>query len=202
VPGVDGETSEQLIMSVTSKGWARYSYQNLKIGHLCAFDGKMYFGTADGRVVLNDGYTDGQTIADPNAGIPVEFFILTSYQKLGNARQKRVQMIRVSALADGSPPTYRVKPLYKYDLNQFSGGSALSGLPGYVFDAADAIFAQYGPPQIAGAVFGAFTQVTEQRTSGGAAGIGPEVAIAMSGKSVARTTLIGWDVIYDEGGLL
>ena len=47
---------------------------------------------------------------------------------------------------------------------------------------------------------GAQDFANEQRIVG-STGIGAEVAIAFAGKAVSRVVLIGFDVMYDEGGL-
>ena len=58
--GVD-TASEQLVMSLHTKGWSRYS--DLPIVSCAAWQGKLYFGTADGRVCVNTEFADGVTLA-------------------------------------------------------------------------------------------------------------------------------------------
>jgi hypothetical protein len=185
VPSAEGKVSEQLVMAVTTRAWSRYSYPGLTICSADPFEGKVYFGTTDGRVLKNSGYADAGTEN-------IEFFLLTSYQKLGSANQKRVHMIRSNASSLGAAPVYRVKAVSRYSLEQFTGGTSISELSGDKFD--EGLFDT--------AVFSGVSYAVEQRLSGGGGTIGPEVAIAMSGKASAKTEIIGWDVLYDEGGWL
>lgn len=200
VPGADGSVSEQLAMSVTTRAWGRYRYAALTFTSCEAYGGKLYYGTTDGRIVVNDGYVDNVKIATPSVFDTVDFFVLTSFQKLGSPRQKRVQIIRPTVTAQGVAPNYLVKAVYKYDLSEFTGGEAVTELAG-------AKFGVYTPPDTGASVFDTATffatdYVSEQRITGGAGGIGTEVAVAMSGKSAARTVIIGWDVMFDQGGYL
>lgn len=201
VPSSDGFVSEQLVMSITTKAWARYRYPKLTFVACESFGGKMYFGSTDGRVILNDGYVDNGTLADPGSYDPVDFFVLSSYQKLGSARQKRVQIIRPTVEAQGTAPNYVVRAMYRYDLTEFTGGDIVTAIAGDTFGEF-LLGADVGGSVFDTAKFDAVDYVSEQRVSGGSSGIGAEVAIAMAGRSAARTVVIGWDVMYDQGGLL
>ena len=214
VPADDGSVSEQLAMSVTTRAWARYRYPKLTFVSAEAWNGKLYLGTTDGRIVVNDGYIDNVTIAAPESYDPVDFFVITSFQKLGSPRQKRVQIIRPTVTAQGTPPNYRVKAVYRYDLSEFTGGEAVTALAGAVFGVRDdldttdigtSVFGERNDSDTADigtTVFATTDYVSEQRVSGGTNGIGSEVAIAMAGRAAARTVLIGWDVMFDQGGFL
>lgn len=203
VPADDGSVSEQLAMSVTTRAWARYRYPKLTFVSAEAWNGKLYLGTTDGRIVVNDGYIDNVTIAAPELYDPVDFFVITSFQKLGSPRQKRVQIIRPTVTAQGTPPNYRVKAVYRYDLSEFTGGEAVTALAGAVFGEYDpGLPGDVGTALFDTATFATTDYVSEQRVSGGTNGIGSEVAIAMAGRAAARTVLIGWDVMFDQGGWL
>jgi len=167
-----------------------------------AWGGKLYLGTTDGRIVVNDGYLDNVTLAGTTYD-PVDFFVITSFQKLGSPRQKRVQIIRPTVTSQGTPPNYRVKAVYRYDLSEFTGGEAVTALAGAAFGEYDpGLPGDVGTALFDEATFATTDYVSEQRVSGGTNGIGSEVAIAMAGRAAARTVLIGWDVMFDQGGWL
>ena len=190
-------------MSVTTRAWARYRYPRLTFVSAEAWNGKLYYGTTDGRIVVNDGYIDNVTLAAPDVYDPVDFFVMTSFQKLGSPRQKRVQIIRPTVTAQGTPPNYRVKAVYRYDLSEFTGGEAVTALAGATFGEYDpGLPGDVGTALFDTATFATTDFVSEQRVSGGTNGIGSEVAIAMAGRAAARTVLIGWDVMFDQGGFL
>lgn len=190
VPTVPSAPTEQLVMALANRAWSRY--RDLPIFSSAVWNGKFYFGTADGRVLINDGYVDGVLIppGDPDAFTPVQWALLTAFQSLGDGRHKRVELIRPTILAAAPLTAFRVEPRYRYNFNEIapvSGGPAGgSGTwDGGTWDEtlwAGDYFATQG-------VFGA-------------AGIGVEVAIAMRGQAVGRTIVVGWDTLLSEGGWL
>jgi hypothetical protein len=194
VPARDGEVSEQLVMSMTTKRWSRFSFPFMSFVHAASYAGKLYYGAIDGTIHVSSG--------DVDLSNPIEFFVLTSFQKLGSTRQKRVQMVRASVNSSGVAPSYQIKAKYRYDLERFVGGSAVTVLPGDKFGSHVSGTTDTGDALFDTATFFASDEVSEQRVTGASNGIGPEVAIAMSGKTSNRFTLIGWDVFYDEGGHL
>jgi hypothetical protein len=208
VPTEAGGGALQFAMNLVTGGWAKYTYdlvnfdtQAAYVITTCeAFQGVMYFGTSDGRVLENAGGSDGATILHPEAAANISFFLIGAFQKLGTARMKRIHFIRASVTAQGQAPTYQCRPMFKYDLAPFSGGVQVSTLPGDKFTTDGAA----EPPAHAVfdvATFFASDFFSEQRSSG-ASGMGAEIAIAMSGRASVVTVIIGWDVMFDVGGLL
>jgi hypothetical protein len=187
VPTNDGQATEQLVLSLSSPAWSQY--RDLAIYSSAILGGKLYYGTVDGRIGINDGYVDGLTLADPDGYTAVQWALLTSFQNLGNARQKQVQMLRPTFVTEGSAPSYNAQARYRYDfaeLDTVTEGSTT----GDVWDAAlwdEAVWAgDYRPTQ----------NVT------GTAGMGVDVAIAIRGTAIARTVYVGTDVFYTQGGYL
>lgn len=180
----------QLVLSKVSGGWSIYG--GLPIFCMEAHLGKLYFGTPDGRICVNDGYVDNVKLATPAVYDSIPFYGITAFSKMGSLRQKRVQFIRANFTSDGLPPNYQVSARFRFDLSTPTGGSTVSKILGALWDTAK--WDQDLWPAIQ-------DFANEQRVSG-AVGIGPEVAIAFSGKASARVILIGFDVMYDEGGFL
>lgn len=187
VPTTDGAATTQLAMSLSTMGWS--SYRDLPIYSSEVFGGKLYFGTVDGRVCINDGYVDGVTLASPGTYSPVQWSLLTSYQNLGNGRQKRVQMIRPTILSESAAPPFSVAAKYNFDFGELSEAAATSS-GGSLWDSAvwdSAVWA---------------SEYTASQQVRGASGMGTHVAIAIRGSAASRTILVGFDVMFDMGGML
>lgn len=186
VPTTAGQPTEQLVQSLWNRGWSRY--RDLPLLAAAVWEKKLYFGTVDGRVMVNDGDVDGVTLDDPDAYSEVQWSLLTSFTNLGNAQQKQVQMIRPLLIANTTRPTADAEARYTYNLNEVAEVSPGAG-SGDVWDSGlwdEALWAD---------------SVASQRVTG-AVGMGVEFAIAIRGASPARTTLVGIDVVYTQGGFL
>lgn len=190
VPVAANQPTTQLAMSLWNKGWSEY--RDLPMGaHAVPWSGSLYFGSEDGRVLVNDGYIDGVTLADPASYAPVQWSLLTGFQNLGDPRQKRVQLMRPTFLGEAGAPAYEIRARYHWDMGEIAAAPALAPANGIAaWDAAAWDQAVWAAGYSA-----------SQRVSG-AAGMGPEVAFAIRGSAKARTVLVGVDVAYDVGGFL
>lgn len=191
VPTTDGAATEQLAMPLARPG-AWYPYRDLPIYSSEVWAGKLYFGTTDGRVCVNEGYVDGVKIAAADAGAftPVQWGVSTAPTNMGRPTQKRIQMIRPTLLSDSGRPDFRVEARYRYDAHEMS---PVSGTNGSADDAWDA--ATWDSDVWAG-------EYRAAQQTFGATGMGVEVAIAIRGTAQTRTILVGFDVAFDEGGFL
>jgi hypothetical protein len=187
VPEADGQPTNQLAMAMSNRSWSRY--RDLPILSSEVWGGKLYFGTVDGRVCINDGYVDGITLADPNTYTPVQYAMLGAYQNLGNGRMKRVQMIRPTILSESFSPSYQARAKYRFDLTELApvsvGTNGRGSWDTAVFDS-DVWAGEYQATQAAN----------------GASGMGVDVAIALRGAATSRTVVVGFDVMFDQGGML
>ena len=189
VPNEVNVSVNQLVMSLATRGWSMY--RGLNMTAAASWDGKLYYGTDDGRVLINTGTVDGVTIADPDSYSPIEFSLLTTFQAYGSPGQKIVQFIRTTFMNQGGKLQYESKPLYGYNLTEPAPPdvvptSAASG----TWDTAvwdSAVWAGDNAPT---------------RKIGGGFGMAPEIAIALRGRAISRVTLVGWHLFYTEGGLL
>lgn len=187
VPTNDGQATEQFVLSLAASSWSQY--RDLPIYSSASLEGKLFYGTVDGKVGVNDGYLDGRTLADPSGYTAVQWALLTAYQNLGNGRYKQVQMIRPTFLTEGTIPSYDAQARYGYSFAELSAVTQTAGT-GDVWDAAvwDA------------SIWGGDYQATQAVT--GTTGMGIDVAVAMRGTAIARTVLVGMDLFWTEGGYL
>ena len=189
VPTAVNQSSQQLVMSLTTRGWSRY--RDIPIG-VCAepWDGTLYFGTEDGRVCVNDGYVDGVLLSDPNTFSAIAWSLLTSFQNLGTPTWKRVQIIRPRMLTQGGSVSFQATANYDWDMTEPAAPASTVATGTSLWDSGLWDTATWQ---------GAYNS---QSIINGAAGIGSAVAIALRGSSAARTTITGIDVSFDQGGMI
>lgn len=187
VPAVGSTPTEQLVMALANRGWSRY--RGLPMLSNEVWQGKLYFGTPDGRVLVNDGYVDDVPIGGATY-TPVQWAVLTSYQNLGTGRYKHVELLRPTFLGEAPVRAYRVEARYKYSFAELAPatGATLGG--GGSWDDATWDVDTWA------------TDYTATQEVRGATGVGAEVAIAMRGQAVVRTIIVGWDVVLSTGGWL
>jgi hypothetical protein len=189
VPEAAGSPTTQLAYSFASKGWSRY--RDLPMLSCGVWGGSLYFGTADGRICRNEGYADNVSRTDSNVFTAIDWSVLSAYQNLGTPRNKRVLLLRPTLLSDDPSPLVEASARFGYDLTEALPPSATASL-------ADADTWDNGVWDTT--VWGG-DQVPSQPLRGGA-GLGRDVAIAVRGSATSRTTLVGVDVVFDQGGLL
>lgn len=192
VPQGNDIATVQLAMSWSTQGWTQY--RDLPMLSAGIYGGSLYFGTADGRLCVNEGYVDNVQLSDPDDWTGVEWSVLSAYSNMGNAAMKQVKMVRVNMASDGAEPQAVPTVMYGFDLTEPAPPpftpAALTG--GSVWDAAIWDTSAWG---------GTFALIPYQQIYGGA-GMGREVAIAIRGTAVARTVLVGFDVFFERGGLM
>jgi len=188
VPTAPGQPTTQLAMSFATKGW--FQYRGLPILSAGVWNGQLYFGTADGRVCSNSGYLDNVLLSDPNTFSPVEFSVITSFQDGGEPRTKRVHMVRALISSATPSPLYQVTAKFDFDLSE----------PGPVAGSGIAQDGTWDHATWDASVWSG--DLTASTALSGACGMGRDVAIALRGVATSRTTLIGFDVYFEPGGLL
>ncbi|AAK94387.1 amidase [Myxococcus phage Mx8] len=187
VPTYPGQPTEQLVMALAGRAWFRY--RDLPIYSSAVWGGKLYFGTVDGRVCVNDGYVDGVLLSEPSAFTPVQWSLLSAFTNLGSARQKQVQLLRPTLLSESATPSYEVQARYRYDFAELAPVSAMGGGSGTWDGSTWDVDVWSGEYQ------------ASQQVRGGT-GVGVDLAIAIRGTAVARTVLVGIDILFTAGGLL
>jgi hypothetical protein len=187
-PEVPGSDREQWMMTLGARGWS----QRTGVPMACAesWHGKLYFGTADGRVCINGGDVDGTTLAGV-AGTAIDSWILSGYTDAGAAQWKTLLMARPRFITDGTAPQWSIYGRTNYDQ---SAPGAVSYVP------------QTGTVLIWGSgIWGSSVWGSGSGTAGewrGISGMGSSVAYALRLNTVARTTLTSVDVMFRPGGAL
>jgi hypothetical protein len=179
----------QLVMSTVTKGW--HEYRSLPAGVCSApWDGWLFMGTDDGRVIVNTGDVDGVLFADPNAYSPIYWSVLTGFTNMGRPTNKQIHFLRPTLLSRGGSIPHEIAARYRWDLEEIAAISATPTPSGSLWGTALWDAAVWG---------GSFSAAQPVH---GAYGIGPEVAIAIRGAASSRMTWTGTDVCYEEGGFL
>jgi hypothetical protein len=191
-PAWTGQSAQQFAMSLssTAKGWSLYS--GLPVACSESWKGKLYFGTADGRICINDGHYDNVARDGSIASAyDVEWNLLPAFGAFGNVNLKRIQMIRPIFRVDGANP--RLFAAARYDFDESTISTALPA-------ASATTVALWDVSLWDVAVWGEGLRTTSNVF--GATGIGSHMSVALEGSSHAETILIGFDLAWDEGGLL
>lgn len=187
VPTTSGNATEQLVQALWNRSWSRY--RDLPIFSAAVWKGKLHFGTADGRVMVNDGYVDEVTLASPDTYTAVQWACLTAFRNLSNARQKQVTDIRPTILSQTPNPAFSVAARYNYNLAGLASVSENANQQqawdSWTWDAAS---------------WDGDTRATQKLR--GAMGMGTDVALAIRGTANTRTVLVGFDVTFLQGGFL
>jgi hypothetical protein len=190
VPVGAGLPSRQLAMSLSTKGWSEYRDLGMGISQT-PYGGTFYFGTTDGKVKIMDGYVDGVTLADPNAYADIQFSVLGAFSTLGTPNQKQIGLIEASFQSEGSSPPCSIEARYDFDFSEIGTAPEAASQPGTaLWDTAIWDTSVWAP------------EYAPSRPNRGAAGMGAYVAIALRGRSAARTILVGYRGTYVSGGFL
>ena len=186
VPVLPGQDREQLTMSLATKGWARH--RGVPMNCTETWQGHLYFGTTDGKVCVNSGTLDDGTDA-------INFTLITSYQNMGSANKKRVQLVRPHFVTDGTAPAYLVGTRYDFNLAELndtpsavSFGTVTQGWDVSLWDQ--------------GLWDGGANANVSSATFGGGLGIGTSVSFVLKGTARGSATFVGFDVGVEQGGYL
>jgi hypothetical protein len=176
----------QFALNTTTNAWC--VYRDLDMNCANKSNAGFLFGTRDGRVMEHTGNVDEVPLAQDSSK-PIIYSVLTNYAHLGEPIWKRVQFIRPAFIADAIP-SYSVQARYDFDLAEVTltppGQSSLLALwDSAIWDTS----LWTGTAQ-------AYTQTI------GSSGMGYHVAVALRGESYVRTTLLGFDLMLDAGGML
>lgn len=188
VPEATATATTQLAMSLANKSWSRF--RDLPIYSAETHNGKFYFGTTDGRVLINDGYVDGVLLSNPNTWTAIQYAVLGAFQNLGNGNQKQVMTIRANILSESGTPSFEVAAKYNYDFTELDPVTTQASTGGPVWDSAVWDTSVWG---------GDYSATQALR---GTAGMGQAVAIAIRGAATSRTVVVGCDVSFRQGGPL
>ena len=186
LPPLSSDRPLQYVMDLTTGAWG--AWRDVPVNCCDTYRGEFFMGD-EGRVLVSDGAVDNTTLAG-EVGTDIEFSLLTSYQTLNEpAVYKRIQYLRVKGAVSGGT-SVTVRPIYDFELNpSLPTPAPIPVSPESAWDAAVWDSAIWSGTAAGGAIRGGRN-------------MGTHVAIAMRGITRDRLTLIGWDVMWDTGGLL
>lgn len=183
-----GSVYEQFAMSLSTGGWSLF--QDRPSLSSAVWKGSLYFGTADGRLCKVTGDLDDVKLSGAATYDEVDWSGVTSFQSLGSLRRKQIQEIRPRMLTDGAAAGYSVEARYDFDTSEIATAPTDPTTEGVAtWDSAiwdTSVWPAVDSP------FG---------SRRGATGSGTHMAVAFRGRSNAKTTIMGWDVTWTEGGL-
>jgi hypothetical protein len=182
------ERYRQYTMNLLTRGWGWW----LGVPALTAENWRAdyYIGAPGGVVHIYDGTVDNTTL-EGTLGLPIEFGGLTSFQPFGNhAQYMRAAIIRAIGVTQGVV-TLNIDAVYDYNLEQVIGQPP----PGTA----------YGTNVWDTGIWD--TDLWDSGAEGssvpiGASGIGRTMAVGFRGTAQSRITFVGWDVLYNTGGVL
>lgn len=178
----------QYNQNLTTKAWG--FWEDVPMISADTWNGEYFIGAPDGVVYIYDGGYDKGTLSG-DTGANVAWRQLTSFQALGNhAAYKRIHFIRPIGILQGTASVntqaifdYNVAPIVDAPTTLPPTDASLWDSAVWDLDLWDAGISGGSIPL-------------------GASGIGRAVAIAMRGNAGTRLTLIGWDLLFDDGGML
>jgi hypothetical protein len=188
VPKQTGLSYLQFAYSLNTPGWSVYRDVPYYTGDM--WQGNFYIGDSDGRVLVHTGDLDNVSL-DGSTYNQISWSVLQSFEDYGNPNYKRIQYIRPVFLAE-QPPSYAVEARYDYNLNEALPVPSAAVVTGSLWDSPTALWdlALWG---------GDFTEI--EKAVGGS-GLGRSLSIGLNGQSGARTILVRYDLMADQGGLV
>ena len=99
VPTSDGTKTEQHVMNLTTKKWARFL--DINATSWCGFGGSMFLGTIDGRVLWFDG-------APSDLGEPIKCWALTAWDYLDDATRVKHHKLQRLVFESEQMPDVRI----------------------------------------------------------------------------------------------
>jgi hypothetical protein len=185
-PDYSTETDQSLAQSQSTRGWFRY--RSLPMHCAAVWEGRLHFGTQDGRVCVSRDYLDNVDRTDSSVYEEVDCSLIPAFQRAGGGNIA-INQIRALLVTDGASPDVKLEA--RYDLDQ----------------------SELGTPDVAAAASGTWDNATwdsdvwgGENTSTtvlqGAIGVGHTASAAIRFKPVGRTTLVQLEATYVTGGFL
>jgi hypothetical protein len=188
-PQADNGAYTMYNQNLNTKAWG--FWENVPVISGSTWNGEYYIGSTDGVTHIYEGATDG-ALLDGFIGEPISFRGLTSFQPLGHSHgtYKNVGMIRSIGVGAGST-NVRTRAVYDYNVTPAIPSPSQSvDAPNSAWDTSlwDEALWEGG--------------IQSDDSVQGSLGIGRAVACGFTGNATTRVTLIGWDYMFTEGGLI
>jgi hypothetical protein len=167
--------------------------RDLTMSHSANWQGEVFWtDNVTNRIYKQAGSVDKVYIDPDTDGQPegITWDVLTAYQNLeAPAHYKRVQYVR-PMFSSGTLPAFTVRAQYDFDVSEITGSPAFGGANTALWDAGLWNAAVWS---------GSLEALDLPR---GANGMGRHVAVNIRGVTGEPVILIGFDVVYDIGGMM
>ena len=145
---------------------------------------------AGGVPLATEACTMDVTVASATLPKTINYSMLSHYSHMGTPAQwKRAQFIRPSFIGKGQP-IYGVQARYDFDLSEVGGNPPYLGTEIAQWDNAIWDVARWS------------ATAQSYIALSGLRGMGRHIAIALRGESATELSLIGFDLMFDNGGML
>lgn len=183
-----GTRPGQYALFVPGRAWG--FYRALPARTWATWKDKTYFGTVDGRVCIHQGTKD-EVAFDNSLFVNIDWSLLGSFTDWGiPGRLKRGQMIEPKFLTSTETPAYACEFRFEFDITPIQYSPALGARVTAVWDAGQWDVSKWGGGTFYTAKWG------------GGAGWGRHGAAVLRGNSGTEVILVGFDLLFDVGGLL
>ena len=171
----------------TGGGWGLW--RNIASTCFDTFQGKVYFGTSDGKVEQMNGSLDNVAI-DGTGGVAVQFSMLTGFSHFSApAVYKQIQWIRPQFIAE-TLVTASCRAVYDYDLQELANRSGLNPAPSpYQWDVGEWDVSLW-------------SGISSDFVLSGGYSYGREVAISIQGEARSRLTLVSIEGTWTKWNFL
>jgi len=185
-PDYSTETNQCLAQSQSTKGWFRY--RDLPMHCATVWEGRLHFGTQDGRVCVSRDYLDNVDRTDPASFEKVDCTLIPAFQRAGGNRIS-IKQIRALFITDGTAPDVRLEARYDLDQSELTTPEAAAAAAG-TWD--NAIWDSD--------VWGG--DATSTTVLQGAIDVGHSASAAICFKPVGRSAIAQIEAQYTVGGFL
>lgn len=124
-PSVAGIPQEQFAMSLATRGWSRL--RGLDILSSAVWEGELYFGTRDGRVLKSTGAVDNVLLGNNTTQAKaIECWVLSGFSNYGSHRVKFTRGMHMGFLTHGKAPAFQAFVRFDFDLTEPTGTATAS----------------------------------------------------------------------------
>jgi hypothetical protein len=174
-----GEFS-QYVQSLNNQAWTIYRGIPYYTGE--TWLGNFYIGTSDGELLQLTGDLDDDE--------QINWSVLMSFQDIGDSGAYKITQYIRPVFVAGSPPSYVVEARYDYNLDEVFGAVDSGVTTAAIWDTSLWDSSLWG---------GVFQVIDKVR---GGTGMGRAIAVGINGRSQDSTTLVRFDLMVQQGGLL
>jgi len=189
IPKTSEAKAVQYVMNSLTGAWTRFT---LPMSCFELFNGKLYFGTEDGRVCLYGGESKDNVKLDGTGGEEIICNLFSAYNYFGDpTANKHFKLVRPIFQAT-TPPGYKLKLNVDYDLTALAGSPPASGPQAleYLWDATNSVWGQAFWSTEFGTTYHPWT---------GVVGLGFCAALLLAVNSSETSNFAALEVVFESG---